>query len=76
MKAPDIFIIIPDTTDSTHYIRPYDILSMEDRLGHCLRIYYKRGEEEGCIATLLTARGIHERMIELERQTLTFTFGE
>jgi len=75
MKAPDIFIIIPSIANSLYYIRPYDIVCLIERKGGTT-VTYKMGKGVESFATVLTARGIHERIIELETQSFTFTFGE
>lgn len=74
MKAPDIFIIIPCTEGYTHYIKPYDIINM------CVNkeevsVRYKLGNDVAYLSTLLTAKEIHERIIELEEANFKYTFG-
>ena len=75
MKAPDMFIIIPCTEGYTHYIKPYDIINMCVNKGG-VSVRYKVGNGVGYLSTLLTAKEIHERIIELEEANFKFTFGE
>jgi len=75
MKIPDTFIIIPCTEGFMYYIRPYDIVRLENK-GYGTAVFCKTGDKVDAIKTLLTAKEIHERMSELEQQTFLFTFGE
>jgi hypothetical protein len=74
MKIPDVFIIVPCTKGFTYYIRPYDIVNIRE--GDSTRVCYKQGGEELYFITLLTAKEIHERIIELEEANFKYTFGE
>ena len=76
MKAPDIFIIIPAKSGRMYYIRPYDIVSLIDDKGLGVEVSYKAGPDVYTFKTMLTATEVHERIIELESQSFTFTFGE
>ena len=75
MKAPDIFIVIPSIASSLYYIRPYDIVYLVGRKGSTT-VTYKVGKGVESISTMLTAKEIHERIIELEEANFKFTFGE
>ena len=76
MKAPDIFIIIPAALNRTYYIRPYDIVSLLEESRGSTSVSYKTGEGIYSFRSLLTAKEIHERIIELEEANFKYTFGE
>ena len=75
MKAPDIFIIIP-AAGYTHYIKPYEIISLEVSPSGLTIVAHREGNGVKYIKTLLTAQEIHERIIELEEANFKYTFGE